>query len=87
MGEKSEKLLSICKQCNATTYLSGPAAKNYLDESLFLEEGINVEWMDYSEYPEYNQLYPPFVHEVSIIDLIFNEGHNAKNFMKSFKTP
>jgi hypothetical protein len=40
--------------------------------------------MDYSGYPEYPQLYPPFVHEVSIIDLIFNTGPNASKYMKSF---
>jgi len=39
--------------------------------------------MDYSGYPEYNQLYPPFEHAVSIIDLIFNEGSQAPKYMKS----
>ena len=43
-----------------------------------------VEWMDYSNYPEYTQLYPPFEHGVTILDLIFNEGSNAKQYMKSF---
>lgn len=83
-GEKSEKLLSICKQCNATYYISGPAAKDYLNTELFIKEGITVEWMSYDNYPEYNQLYPPFIHEVSVIDLIFNEGPYAINYMKSF---
>ncbi|MCX7735837.1 MAG: WbqC family protein [Candidatus Kapabacteria bacterium] len=81
---KNEKLISLCQQANANIYISGPAAKDYLDEALFAKEGIQVIWMDYSGYPEYNQLYPPFVHEVSIIDLIFNEGPNATKFMKSF---
>ena len=40
--------------------------------------------MDYSGYPEYQQLYPPFESHVSIIDLIFNEGPNATKYMKSF---
>jgi len=83
-NEKNERLLEICKDCNADIYLSGPAAKDYLDEKLFEKEGIKVEWMDYSGYPEYSQLYPPFEHGVTILDLIFNEGDNAKKFMKSF---
>lgn len=83
-GEKTEKLLSICKQANATEYISGPAAKDYFDKSLFEQENIKVKWMDYSNYPEYNQLYQPFEHGVSILDLIFNEGKNAPKFMKSF---
>jgi hypothetical protein len=80
---KSERLLALNQDLGATTYLSGPAAKDYLDESIFTAAGINVEWMDYSGYAEYNQLFPPFEHGVSVIDLIFNEGENAKNFLKS----
>lgn len=84
-GNPTEKLVNLCKQTGAISYLSGPAAKNYLDESLFVQEGISVEWMDYSDYPEYEQLYPPFAQQVSIIDLIFNVGANASQYMK-FKT-
>lgn len=81
---QTEKLLGICKDCNADIYLSGPAAKDYFNEDLATKENIKVEWMDYSGYDEYTQLYPPFEHGVSILDLIFNEGENAKKFMKSF---
>ncbi|MBY0501133.1 MAG: WbqC family protein [Alphaproteobacteria bacterium] len=83
-GEKSDKLLGICLKAGATHYLSGPAAKCYLDEKLFNDHNIEVLWMDYSGYPEYNQSFPPFEHGVSILDLIFNQGNNAKSFMKSF---
>tara|TARA_B110001454_G_scaffold160064_1_gene149469 strand:+ start:36 stop:332 length:297 start_codon:yes stop_codon:yes gene_type:complete len=79
----TEKLIHLCKQAKANIYLSGPSAKNYIDEELFTEEGIGVEWMDYSNYPEYRQIYLPFEHRVSIIDLIFNEGKNSQQFIKS----
>jgi hypothetical protein len=81
---KSDKLLGICKDCNADIYLSGPAAKNYLDEGIFKTSNIKIEWMDYNNYPEYRQLFSPFEHSVTILDLIFNEGDNATKFMKSF---
>lgn len=81
---QTEKLLGICQQAGADVYLSGPAAKDYFDIELANKENIKVEWMDYSGYNEYNQLYPPFEHGVSIIDLIFNEGERAKEFLKSF---
>lgn len=82
-GNKTNALLSVLKQMDGiTTYLTGPAAKDYLDEMLINKEGINVEWMDYSDYKEYHQLYPPFVHEVSILDLLFNEGTDSRLFMK-----
>ena len=81
----TEKLIHLCKQAKTNIYLSGSSAKNYMDEELFNEEGIRVEWIDYSNYPEYRQIYPPFEHKVSIIDLIFNEGENAQQFIKSEK--
>lgn len=81
---QTSRLVQMCKDANADIYISGPAAKNYLDESLFEEVGIRVEWMDYSGYKEYNQLFGEFAHGVSIIDLIFNEGSNATKYMKSF---
>lgn len=83
IGDKTQKLLNICKECNADTYISGPNAQQYFDTNLAQEEGINVEWINYDGYKEYTQLYPPFEHQVSIIDLIFNEGHNAKKFLRS----
>lgn len=84
---KSERLLGLCKDLGATSYLSGPAAKDYLDEPLFKENGVDVLWMDYRGYPEYQQLHKPFQHGVTVLDLIFNEGPNAPNMMKSFRKP
>lgn len=80
---KSERLLGICRELNATVYLSGPAAKSYLDESLFASAGIGVEWMDYSGYPEYPQLYGPFEHGVTVLDLILNAGPHAGQYLLS----
>jgi hypothetical protein len=81
---KNEALIELCKQTGASEYISGPAAKSYINEIFFKNEGIKLEYMDYSGYPEYHQLYPPFEHAVSIIDLILNEGPNAQRCMKSF---
>jgi len=81
-GNRTEKLVSICKQAGATEYVTGPTAKAYLEEDLFEQEGLRVTYMDFSGYPMYNQVHPPFEHAVSIIDLIFNAGPLAKNYMK-----
>lgn len=80
---KTERLVDLCRQAKATEYLSGPTAKGYLDEEQFRQAGVALRYMDYSGYPEYPQLYPPFEHRVSIVDLIFNEGPEAMKFMKS----
>jgi len=79
---QTEKLLGICKDCDADVYISGPAAKDYFDVKLAKKENIEVEWMDYSGYKEYEQFYPPFEHNVTILDLIFNEGNYSKEYIK-----
>jgi hypothetical protein len=81
---KPERLVDLCKQTGAVEYVSGPSAKGYLDDKLFEQEGIRLSFIDYSKYPEYTQLFPPFEHKVSILDLLFNEGPNATEYMLSF---
>jgi len=82
---KTERLIGLCKDVEADYYLSGPAAKDYIVDSLFQEAGIELSYIDYSGYPIYTQLHGGFEHGVSIIDLILNEGENARSFMKSFR--
>jgi hypothetical protein len=85
-GDKNERLVDAILKVGGDKYLSGPAAKSYLNEDLFAENGITVEWLDYSGYLEYNQLFPPFNHSVSVLDLIFNTGPDASKYLKSFKS-
>ncbi len=82
----NERLVSICLQAGITDYYTGPAARAYLDERLFEENGIRVHWLDFSGYPQYPQLYGPFEHAVSIVDLLFNTGPHAHRYMKSFSS-
>lgn len=84
-GDRSSRLLDACEKLNATHYLSGPSAKDYLDTALFKSQNIEVEWMEYKDYPEYNQLHPPFEHGVSILDMLFNLGKDTPKYMNSFK--
>ena len=79
---KNERLIDLILQAGGTHYLSGPSAKDYIREDLFKEAGIEISWMDYSGYIEYPQLFPPFVHAVSVLDLILNTGPDSKEFMK-----
>lgn len=81
---KTERLVDLCKQVKGTDYYTGPAAKNYMDETLFEQAGIKVHYLDYTGYPEYPQLNPPFTHAVTILDLIFNVGKEATKYMKNF---
>lgn len=79
---KTERLIDLVQKAGGTEYLSGPAARDYIVPELFEKAGIKLSWMDYSGYPEYPQLYPPFEHGVSVLDLIFNCGPDAVKYMK-----
>jgi hypothetical protein len=79
--KKTDRLVSLCKASGANIYLSGPSALNYIEESKFTHANIELEWFDYSKYPIYPQLWGDFEHEVSILDLLFNCGENAVNFL------
>ncbi|MDR5779080.1 WbqC family protein [Caballeronia sp. LZ065] len=81
-GDRVARLVSVCCQADAQVYLSGPAAKNYLDEALFAAAGVGVEWMSYDGYPEYPQLHAPFEHGVTVLDLLLNTGPHYKTYMK-----
>jgi len=81
---RHEQLLALCQASGARRYLSGPTARGYLEEARFEAAGIRVEWMDYAGYPEYPQLFPPFEHRVSVIDLLLNTGPAAPRYMKTF---
>jgi hypothetical protein len=81
---KNERLLALCRQAGADVYVSGPSARHYIDEELFRREGVAVEFFDYSGYPEYPQLHPPFEHQVSVLDLLFNTGADAPRHMLTF---
>jgi WbqC-like protein family len=80
-AEKTERLLSICHAAGAGRYVSGPAARAYLDEERFRAEHVEVVWMSYEDYPEYEQMYPPFDHHVSVLDLLFSVGDDAPRYM------
>ncbi len=79
---KSERLVHMCRQAGATDYYAGPSARAYMNERLFEEAGIRVHYLDYSGYPTYRQSHGEFVHQVSILDLLFNEGENSSRYMK-----
>lgn len=76
-GTRTDRLLDLLEQEGTERYLSGPAARSYIDERAFLDRGIALDWMDYSGYPIYPQRHGPFEHRVSILDLLFHVGADA----------
>lgn len=79
---QTERLASLCLQAGGGEYISGPAAKDYLDENVFLDSDIKLTWFDYSGYQPYSQLWGEFIHGVTILDLLFNCGKNSPLHMR-----
>lgn len=84
-GNKTARLIDLLTQVGATSYLSGPAAAAYMDMELFGRQGIQLEFKSY-DYPPYPQLWGEFTGEVSVLDLLFNTGPEARKYLKS-RTP
>lgn len=79
-GAKTRRLIEILTSVGATHYISGPSARDYVEEDLFREAGISLEYMEYP-YREYPQLYPPYDPQVSILDLLFMTGSAALDYI------
>ena len=80
IGVKTDRLIQLLKHVGATHYISGPAAREYLEPEKFNAAGISFEYMHYN-YPEYPQLYPPFDPYVTVLDLLFMTGSNAIDYL------
>lgn len=81
-GEKTARLVNICKALGADAYLSGPGGKNYMDAELFKNEKIEVIFHEFKA-SEYSQQFKEngFLAGMSAVDLLFNEGENSPKFL------
>ena len=73
----SERLLEIVEAVGGDIYLSGHMGRDYLNNSLFKENRINIEFQDY-KHPFYEQQYSDFIPNMSAIDALFNVGGMPK---------
>jgi WbqC-like protein len=80
--DRNGRLIDLCIATGASDYLSGPSAREYIDMAAWTTAGVSVHFVDYTNYPEYPQPYPPFEHGVSALDLLFCTGPRALDHMK-----
>lgn len=85
-GTKSGLLAEICRAVKADEYLSVMGSFDYLSQAEeyaeFSSRDISVFFHNY-EHPEYSQLYSPFAPFASAIDILFNEGEQAIEIIRS----
>lgn len=77
----TQKLLELCQRFEATTYVTGHGALNYLDHDAFEAAGIGVSYMDYRRV-EYDQPHGGFTPYVSILDAIASLGPDARTLLQ-----
>ena len=80
-GKRLDRIIDLLRKSGATRYVTGSAAKAYIQPERFDALGIELVWKDYSGYPEYPQRFPPFEHGVSVLDLLFNVGPEASKYI------
>ena len=83
-GQRSERLVGLCKAVGADIYLTPPGSVDYLREDYpaFVAAGIPVVVQSY-EHPVWAQLHEPFLPFASSIDLLLNEGPGALAILRS----
>jgi hypothetical protein len=81
-GERSNRNVEICKSLGADTYLSGTGARSYNDEEAFRRAGVSFIYSDFA-HPSYRQLWGEFVPNLSVVDLLFNEGSGSLNILNA----
>jgi hypothetical protein len=83
-GKKVDFILNVCNELGADEYISGPAAKNYIDYNAFQkfkQDKVELFWFEYS-HPVYPQIGNEFLPYLSIIDLLFNTGEKARDYIR-----
>ncbi len=84
-GSSPERILEICKKFNADKYISGINwGLENLDLKEFSNNGIEIEFQKFL-HPTYKQHYPPFIPNLSTLDLILNEGKNSRKILEESK--
>jgi hypothetical protein len=79
-SKNGEKIIYFCKHFNCDILVNGPTASNYLDNSLFDNASISIEYMNYN-YPQYEVPNRVLYNEsCSILDLLFNCGPEASKY-------
>ncbi len=82
-GRKNQLIVDICKATAASAYLSGTGGGREYNDPHYLEEfDISLKYSEF-EHPQYGQLWGSFIPNLSIIDLLFNEGENSGEILSA----
>ncbi len=76
-----DRLLHCLQQAGASTYL---CEENILPEqgkNRLESRGISVRTIELDSHPRWHQLFDPFIEELSLLDMLFNEGEGSRDLL------
>ncbi len=82
-GQKTDRLIDLCKKVGARAYLTGSGgSQSYLDSEKMGRAGIGVIWQCF-DHPVYAQRYPErgFVPYLGFVDLVLNCGPTSRDVL------
>lgn len=81
-GAKADLLASLCREVDATEYISPPGSRDYLEASDAFEKlDIPVRYFDF-DHPVYPQLFGEFLPFMSCLDMLFNCGGESRHLVR-----
>ena len=86
-GEGTQRLINVCKAMGADAYVSGVGGKNYMDERLFHEHGVTLQYQRYEPTPYPQRFVKEFVPNLSILDMLFNIGSDSRRLVGGLAQP
>jgi len=81
VGEGTQRLVGVCKAMGADTYVSGAGGKAYMDEKLFSEQGVALQYQRYVPAPYPQRFVPEFVPNLSVLDMLFSIGPESRKLV------
>lgn len=80
VGHKNDLIIDICQKTHADSFMLGMGGSNvYADQNRIASAGIKIVPQNFV-HPIYDQLWGPFISHLSILDLLFNEGAEARQY-------
>jgi hypothetical protein len=72
-GSSTRLLINVCEELGADEYFSGEGGKDYMEENMFDERGVELTYQNI-DHPEYPQRFDGFESHMSFVDMVFNIG-------------
>jgi hypothetical protein len=82
-GQGTERLVNICKAIGADTYVSGIGGRNYMEDRLFTDQQVKLEYQQYRPVPYRHRFVDEFIPDLSVVDMLFNMGPLSKELVRS----